>query len=80
MNAPTRRVDVVFAPGVVAHRGTVEELLHRALSARGLTGELTFTTDTAELERATLSAARRGEASSSSYPVPENPSHPRGSA
>ncbi|QHE68493.1 Esterase/lipase [Rhodococcus sp. WAY2] len=61
MNAPTRRVDVVFAPGVVAHRGTVEELLHRALSARGLTGELTFTTDTAELERATLSAARRGE-------------------
>ncbi|MCQ4120681.1 alpha/beta hydrolase family protein [Rhodococcus tibetensis] len=61
MNQPTRRVDVVFAPGAVAHRGTAEELVHRAMAARGLTGELTFALDTAGLERAVQSAAGRGE-------------------
>ncbi|UOT02466.1 alpha/beta hydrolase fold domain-containing protein [Rhodococcus opacus] len=61
MTEPARRVDIVFAPGVVAHRGTAEELVGRALDARGLTGELTFAADTAGLERAVRSAARRGE-------------------
>ena len=58
---PARRVDIVFAPGVVAHRGTAEELVGRALDARGLTGELSFAADTAGLERAVRSAAGRGE-------------------
>lgn len=56
-----RRLDVVFAPGTVAHRGTAAELLGRALGARGLTGEVTFAADTADLRRAVRTAAGRGE-------------------
>ncbi|MEN0139176.1 MAG: alpha/beta fold hydrolase [Rhodococcus sp. (in: high G+C Gram-positive bacteria)] len=55
------RLDVVFAPDTVAHRGTAEELLGRALDARGVTGEVTFAADTADLQRAVQTAASRGE-------------------
>ncbi|AII09380.1 alpha/beta hydrolase family protein [Rhodococcus opacus] len=61
MSEPTCRVDIVFAPGAVAHRGTAEELVGRALDARGLTGDVRFAADTAGLERAVQSAAGRGE-------------------
>ncbi|MFC0448490.1 alpha/beta hydrolase family protein [Rhodococcus jostii] len=61
MTEHSRRVDVVFAPGTVAHCGTTEELLGRALDARGLTGALIFAADTADFERAVQSAASRGE-------------------
>ncbi|MFC9552812.1 alpha/beta hydrolase family protein [Rhodococcus sp. NPDC056960] len=61
MTESARRLDVVFAPGSVAHRGTAAELLGRALDARDLTGDVTFAADTADLQRAVQSAATRGE-------------------
>ncbi|WP_201453347.1 alpha/beta hydrolase family protein [Rhodococcus sp. T7] len=61
MTESARRLDVVFAPGTVAHRGTAAELLGRALDARGLSAEVTFAADTADLQRAVRAAAGRGE-------------------
>ncbi|MEV0948165.1 alpha/beta fold hydrolase [Rhodococcus sp. NPDC049939] len=61
MNEPSRSLDVVFAPGSVAHPGTATELLNRALDRRGLTAELTFAANTTEFDTAVATAAERGE-------------------
>ncbi|MBC2639189.1 MULTISPECIES: S9 family peptidase [unclassified Rhodococcus (in: high G+C Gram-positive bacteria)] len=61
MTESARRLDVVFAPGTVAHHGTAEELVGRALDARGLAGEVMFAADTVDLQRAVRMAAGRGE-------------------
>ena len=54
-------VDIVFAPGTVADRRTVAETADRALTTRGLTGDVVFARDAAHFADAVTAAARRGE-------------------
>ncbi|WP_084385605.1 alpha/beta hydrolase family protein [Rhodococcus sp. WMMA185] len=61
MNDSSRHLDIIFAPGSVAHPGTATELASRAADKRGLTARMTFAADTTEFYAAASAAADRGE-------------------